>query len=290
MGTLARIDGFKFSYQRYLESKKRWLESVDLSKEYVVVDKIFCKACGKEKSLDMPERNFYIKCNCDCKARMEAQEAATAKRIEQAKLFKELNERTLPAEVRNASFYGIFDKYSSQDYITVCERCERFCTNFSAVRKSGRGIWLYGGYDTGKTYIAAAMLKTLQSEGVTVTFTTVSRIMEDLKATFVAGSGETEQSVMNIYCGVECLIIDGFTGVKSSKRGAESWQADRFCEIIRRRCDLNLPTVITCRRSIKELAADNLLPWEIVDRLTAKLVPMQLTEIQRKEKQESLEF
>ena len=287
---LEKIDGFSFSLERYLASKKRWLERIDLRKEYVVMDKIYCKACGRVKSVDMPERNFFINANCDCQERREAQERAAEKRIEQAKMFKELNERTLPAEVRGASFYGIFDKYSSQDYITICSRCEKFCTNFQAVKQSGRGIWLYGEYDTGKTYLAAAMLKSLQSEGVTVNFTTVGRIMEDLKATFGAGSTATEQSVMNLYCGVECLIIDGFTGIKSSKRGAESWQAERFCEIIRRRCDLNLPTVITCRRSIKELAADNLLPWEIVDRLTAKMVPFQLTEIQRKAKQEEIEF
>ena len=279
-----------FTPEKYEERKRHWLSTVDEENEYVVFDKIYCKHCRTEKSLDMPERYFYIKCACDCERKRAEQEARSRERIARARTYQEINARTLPAEVRGASFYRIVDSTSSENYITVCERCEKFCHNFQAVRQSGRGIWLYGGFDTGKTYLAAAILKTLQSEGVLCTFTTMERILEELKATYNNAATATEQGVMASYAKTDCLILDDFTGIKSSKRGAENWAADRFCEIIKRRYEQHLPTVITSRRSIKELATDGLLPREIVDKLVNKMVPLQLIESQRRARQQEIEF
>lgn len=279
-----------FTRERYEERKKHWLSTIDADNEYVLFDKIYCKHCRKEKSLDMPERNFYTKCPCPCESQKEKFERERQERMERAKAYQAINERTLPAEVRGASFYRIVDRTSSENYITICERCEKFCYNFQAVKQSGRGIWLYGGFDTGKTYLAAAILKTLQSEGVLCTFTTMERILEELKATYNNAATATEQGVMANYAKVDCLILDDFTGIKSSRKGAENWAADRFCEIIKRRYEQHLPTVITSRRSIKELATDGLLPREIVDKLVNKMVPLQLIESQRRATQQEIEF
>lgn len=279
-----------FTRERYEERKKHWLSTIDEENEYILFDKIYCKNCGTEKSLDMPERNFYVKCDCDCQRKRAVEEERRRERTARAKAYQEINDCTLPAEVRGASFYRIVDSTSSENYITVCERCEKFCHNFQAVKQSGRGIWLYGGFDTGKTYLAAAILKTLQSEGVLCTFTTMERILEELKATYNNAATATEQGVMASYAKTECLILDDFTGIKSSKRGAENWAADRFCEIIKRRYEQHLPTVITSRYSIRELATDGLLPREIVDKLVNKMVLLQLTESQRRARQQEIEF
>ena len=293
MGELARIgdtDIVKFTKEQYEQQKRRWLSTVDPRKEYIVFDKIYCAFCKKEKSLDMPERNFYTKCPCACETQKAKLEAERKDRIERVKSYQEINKRNIPVEVRGATFFGIVDSTSSEHYITVCERCEKFCHNFQAVKQSGRGIWLYGGFDTGKTYLAVAILKTLQSEGVLCTFTTMERILEELKATYNNAATATEQGVMASYAKVDCLILDAFTGIKSSRKGVENWAADRFCEIIKRRDEQHLPTVITSRCSIKELATDGLLPREIVDKLVNKMVPLQLTESQRRARQQEIEF
>ena len=293
MGELARIgdtDIVKFTKEQYEQQKRRWLSTVDPRKEYIVFDKIYCAFCKKEKSLDMPERNFYTKCPCVCETQKAKLEAERKDRQERVKSYQEINKRNIPVEVRGATFFGIVDRTSSENYITVCERCEKFCHNFQAVKQSGRGIWLYGGFDTGKTYLAVAILKTLQSEGVLCTFTTMERILEELKATYNNAATATEQGVMASYAKTDCLILDDFTGIKSSRKGVENWAADRFCEIIKRRDEQHLPTVITSRCSIKELATDGLLPREIVDKLVNKMVPLQLTESQRRARQQEIEF
>ncbi|MBQ7912163.1 MAG: ATP-binding protein [Clostridia bacterium] len=286
----ADIKSAIFTPEKYEERKRHWLSTIDEENEYIVFDRIYCKHCKTEKSLDMPEHYFYIKCGCDCERKRAEQEERRRERIARAKMYQEINERTLPAEVRKASFYGIVNSKSSENYLTVCERCETFCHNFQAVKQSGRGIWLYGGFDTGKTYLAAAILKTLQSEGVLCTFTTMERILEELKATYNNAATVTEQGVMASYAKTDCLILDDFTGIKSSRKGAESWAADRFCEIIKRRYEQHLSTVITSRYSIRELATDGLLPREIVDKLVNKMVPLQLIESQRRARQQEIEF
>ena len=278
--------------ERYKLAKKYYLENIDPNVEYVAGERIYCNLCRSEKSLDMPERNVYIKAHCDCEKQRLINEERQKERRELAQKYRAWNEQYLPAEVRGASFYGIVDGTSSDSYINVCERCEKFCRNFQAVKQSGRGIWLYGEFDTGKTYLAVAILKALQNEGVLCTFTTMERILEELKETYNNSTATaTEQSIMGRYSTVECLILDDFTGVKaSSRKGVENWASERFCEIVKRRHNRHLPTVITSRKTIRDLTTDGLLPMEIVDKLVNKMVLLQLTEKQRRARQEKIEF
>lgn len=279
------------SPERYKLAKKYQLENIDPNVEYVAGERIYCKLCRSEKSLDMPERNVYIKACCDCEKQRLINEERQKERLELVKKYRALNEKTLPVEVQGATFYGIVDGTSSDSYINVCERCEKFCRNFQAVKQSGRGIWLYGEFDTGKTYLAVAILKALQNDGVLCVFTTMESILDNLKATYNSSATTTEQSVMANYLTVECLIIDDFSGVKTSNRkGVDNWASERFCEIIKRRHDRHLPTVITSRKTIRDLTTDGLLPIEIVDKLVNKMVPLQLTEKQRRARQETIEF
>lgn len=291
MGDLKHIgESLYFTPERYKEMKSKQLAAIDTRTEYIAGDRIYCRACGGEKSVDLPMHNFYTKCACPCQQKKEKMEQRRRERMERAKIYRDINERILPAEVRRASFYGIIDATSSENYLNVCTRCEKFCENFQAVKESGRGIWLYGGFDTGKTYLAAAMLKRLQADGVPSLFTTLERILEELKTTYSNSSNVTEQGVMDSYVNVECLILDGFTGIKIPKRREENWAADKFCEIIRRRFEQNRPTVITSRDSIKELTTNGLLPRTIVDKLMNKMVSMQLTDNQRRVTQSKIEF
>ncbi len=291
MGELKHIgESLYFTPERYKEMKAKQFATIDTRTEYIAGERIYCRACGGEKSVDLPDYNFYTKCECPCQRKKDQAEQRRRERIERAKTYQAINERILPAEVRNASFYGIIDAKSSEHYMNACQRCEKFCNNFQAVKESGRGIWLYGGFDTGKTYLAAAILKRLQSDGVPSLFTSLERIFEELKATYSNSSNVTEQGVMESYVNVECLILDGFTGIKISKRGVENWAADKFCEIIKRRFEQNRPTVITSRDSIKELTTNGLLPRSIVDKLMNKMVSIHLTDNQRRATQSKIEF
>lgn len=295
MGDLKRVgdclSSKYFNPKSYEARKKYWLSTVDPQTEYAVYGRIYCKHCRGEKSVDMPERFFYTKCSCPCQEQARKREQERRNRIERVKRNRELNARLIPTETVGASFYRIFDEKSSEGYINTCLRCSSFCKKFGIVQTSGRGVWLYGGFDTGKTYLAVAILNELQNDGVLCCFTTMERILEELKATYGNASVTTEQAVISSYVDAECLILDDFSGIKaSSKRSSDGWASDKFCEIIKRRCDKHRPTIVTSRFSIRELTTEGLLPRGIVDKLVNKMVELKLVDKQRRAKQQEIEF
>lgn len=52
--------------ERYEKRKREILTGVDKSKEIVRGEIIFCRRCFCEKIADFPERNFIVKCSCEC--------------------------------------------------------------------------------------------------------------------------------------------------------------------------------------------------------------------------------
>lgn len=279
--------------EHYEAAKRAILTRFDPDTEYAAGDLIYCKHCGGLKVLDLPKKNVYLKCACPCIENRAKREKYAREQSERAAGYRELNENAVPADCANASFYewnadGMADL--TEEYLTGIERCEKFCINFGQVKESGRGIWLYGDADTGKTYIASAMLKTLQNEGIAAIFTTLSRILEEIKATYNKNSTDTEAAVIGRYTAADCLIIDNFTGIESGKRKADSFGVEKLTEIILRRYERKKPTVITARKSLKELYIGGRIPDSIVDKMQNRLVPILLTGNQRRAIQAQIEF
>lgn len=52
--------------ERYEKRKREILAGADKSKEIVRGEMIFCRRCWQEKIADFPERNFIVKCSCEC--------------------------------------------------------------------------------------------------------------------------------------------------------------------------------------------------------------------------------
>lgn len=279
------------SRERYRQNKARLLAEINPAKEYAVMGKIYCANCKAEISLDMPERNLYVKCVCDCESKRQAQEAYKKSRLDAAKKYRWQNEQVIPVEDGKASFYGIFDgQRASEDYINACSRCEKFCKVFPSLRDSGRGIWLCGEADSGKTYLAVAMLNKLQAEGSLCIFTTAERIFEELKATYKSDSNFSEREIMAKYSEVDCLFLDDFRGIKPAHAKADNWAESRFGEIVKRRYDKKRPTVITSRETIRDLSVKNMLSREIVEKLVNRQVVIRLTGTRRKAEQTEMEF
>lgn len=279
--------------EHYEAAKRAILTNYDPQTEYKAGDLIYCRHCGGKKTLDMPKKNIYLKCACSCIENRAKHEKYEREQRERAAVYRTMNESVVPADCVNASFFdwnadGMAD--TTEEYLTGIERCEKFCLNFGQVQESGRGIWLYGVADTGKTYIAAAMLKTLQKNGVAAIFTTLSRIFAEIKATYNKNATDTEESVIDRYTAADCLIIDNFTGIESGKRRTDVFGAEKLTEIILRRYERKKPTVITARQSLKDLFIAGRVPNEIVDKMQNRLVPILLTGNQRRAVQAQIEF
>lgn len=278
--------------EHYEERKAYVLSHVDDRTEYEEFGNVYCKSCGGKKTLDLPKKNVYVKCRCDCQEREVEQARREQERREKVKFIREWNESVFPAESSGATFFNWNDGKVklTEEYLTGIERCEKFCLNFQEVKRTGRGIWLYGDADSGKTYIAVAMAKKLQSDGVACIFTTLTRILEEIKAAYNKYSADTEMSVMEKYAVAECLIIDNFTGTDAVKRKSETFGTEKLTELISRRFEQKRPTVITARKSMKDLYVDGRISAEIIDKLQNRYVPILLTGNQRRVVQQAIEF
>lgn len=273
----------------YNERKKYWLSHIDEKQEYVVGDIIFCAHCQSKKSVDIKNK-FYVKAYCPCQERKQKADESRRARLEKARTYHEHNVELIPIDCQGARFSRIIRKDErSDDYVTACVRCEKFCRNFEEVKKKGRGLWLYGPSEAGKTYLTVAMLYALQEEGVPAIFTSAERILEEIKATY-RKEGNSASNVFAKYTTVDCLFVDNFRGFKGGKKGAESWASDQFNEIIRRRYEQNRPTVFTARQSIRDIFVDGLITQDVVDKLLNKQVQIEITGNRATHEQLGLEF
>ncbi len=267
------------SSAEYKELKRKALLGIDPKQEYTQGGAIYCRRCGKMKSFDEPDRGMYLNCVCECESTEQKARKDREEREYLARQYKQLNFNELGNTYRNADFSRLDVKGVTEEYLTAAERCERFCDNFAAVQKSGRGIWLYGASGVGKTHLTACMLNKLESAYLkTCIFTTLDRILTAIKATFRSYAGETEQGYLRALEVCDCLFLDDLGSMKLlGKTETGSFALDKLSDIICRRYDNRRPIVITSNRTIEDMAVSGELPRRICDRLIEREVVMQLT-------------
>ena len=267
--------------ERYEASKRYWLSTVDGVKDRKAGDRIICGFCGSEISVDMPEYNFYIKAKCDCRERKERKEELDALARKRASEYRAENSVLIPVELQGADFTKCLTEMYTSRYLETCQELERYCRNFYNELEKGRGVWLYGGCDTGKTYLAVCMLKILQEKGHTCLFTSQYRIAEEFRDTYNAKSEITERELMSKYAYVDCLIIDDFTKIKAGRKKEDLWFMDKLNELIKRRTDKHKPFIITSRESLKKLYTDDDIPLSIAEKLKRTMYGVELTDNKR---------
>lgn len=280
------------SPEEYKARKQAVLAKIDPQKEFVQGGEIYCKRCRRVKSYDAPERGMFMNCICECEAEAESERKKREARAALAENYRRMSFNEIGKDYEKAFFERLEMKNVTEEFITAAERCERFCRNFEAVQKSGRGIWLYGGEAVGKTHLAACILHELERDKTPCVFTTLERILSKLKATYKDNTQESEYEIMQRLTRVDCLIIDELQTVKPKGRSAgESWSIEKFSELIKSRYDYRHPTIITSRYSLKEMTIKGELPMTIADKLLERQVVMQITgEPRRQRDTTTIEF
>ena len=283
MGDLVHVGRYIGSRtkEQYEERKRFWLSTVDEKTERKAGDRILCGLCGSLISVDMPEMNFYVKARCGCRSKREEAERRQEEARERAKRYRNENEMLIPIDAQGADFYKCLDEKYTQHYLAVCEDLEKYCRTFGISLETGQGLWIYGPADSGKTYLAVCMLKTLQNNGYTCLFTSQYRIAEEFRDTYNAISDVTERELMNKYAFVDCLIIDDFTEMKLGRKKEDAWFIGKINELIKRRTDKHMPTIVTSRKTLRELYAGDAIPASMAEKFKRTMYSVELTDNKR---------
>lgn len=140
----------------------------------------------------------------------------------------------VPNEIKEASMDKIYMKDTTR-YETI-EWLHKFINNYPE-NQNQKGLYLYGNFGCGKTYLLSAMFNELAKHGVKSAIVYWPEFLRDLKASFQTDFNEKFEMVKK----VELLLIDDI--------GAEStsgWSRDEILgPILQYRMQAKLPTFFT---------------------------------------------
>lgn len=133
-------------------------------------------------------------------------------------------------------------------------------------QKERNGIFMVGGYGTGKTHLAAAIANQLMQGGTPVICMTMIDLLARIRETYDKSGAGTEAQVMRLYADVPLLIIDDL----GSEQPTE-WGSTTIFSIVNARYEAYMPTIVTSNCGADELV-QRMTPRDASDRNAQKTV------------------
>lgn len=127
------------------------------------------------------------------------------------------------------------------------EKAFNLCKDYAGDPSSS--LFIYGSYGTGKTHMAVAIARELLLQGRKVVFTSVPRLLFEIRKAFQEDTRETEAVYVEKYSSCEFLVLDDFGLEKTTE-----WARQTMDYIIYQRDNLLKPVVITSNLSLDEIA------------------------------------
>lgn len=167
----------------------------------------------------------------------------------------------IPKSIKNASMKDIYT--NDKNRITIIKELKNFINNYKE-KNNSKGIYLYGSFGSGKTYLIAALFNELAKSNVKSVIVHVPELLRDLKDSFSSGYSEKFNTLKK----TPLLLLDDI--------GAEyltSWGRDEVLEpILQYRMDEQLPTFFTSNFTIEELETHFSVTNNSIDKVKAKRI------------------
>lgn len=169
-----------------------------------------------------------------CKYRKEMNEAV--KHQKNMELFE------VPQELKKACMKDIDTK--DKNRYPVIKWIQNFIRNYEKDPHQ-KGLYLYGSFGAGKSYLIAAMFSELARHNIKSAIVFWPEFLRDLKSSF----GTTFDEKYNAIKRVPLLLIDDIGAEVTTEWGRD----EIFCPLIQYRMDENLPTFFTSNLDLKLL-------------------------------------
>lgn len=162
----------------------------------------------------------------------------------------------------------------------IMRAAKSYVANFTQFREQGKGLLLYGGVGTGKTFAAACIANALIDTGRTCLMTNFARVLNTL------WSIEEKQAYIDSFNQFDLLVLDDL----GAERRSEYAQEQVF-NVIDGRYRSGLPLIITTNLGIDKIKKpDTVGNARIYDRVLEMCHPIELSGQSRRRKKVAEEF
>lgn len=172
----------------------------------------------------------------------------------------------LPVRLKEAAISNIYTDDKSR--VEIIKKIKEFYDDYLQEQKDIKGIYLYGNFGVGKSYLIAALFNELAKKNVKSVIVHVPELLRTIKESFDTNYSDMFDLVKN----VPLLLLDDI--------GAEyltPWSRDEVLEpILQYRMDQSLPTFFTSNYNLKELEKHFVLGD---DRMKAKRIMERIIQI-----------
>ena len=237
--------------------------------------------CGKCNTPKQHRGEFLgivkiVPCICQCRA---VELAAEEQRRQREKLQERIKKQRLADFPESDMQHWTFSADDGADQ-RIMRAAKNYVANFAQFRKQGKGLLLYGGVGTGKTFAAACITNALIDTDRPCLMTNFARVLNTL------WSIEEKQAYIDSFNKFDLLVLDDL----GTERRSEYAQEQVF-NVIDGRYRAGLPLIITTNLSIEEIKKpDSVGNSRIYDRVLEMCHPVEVTGKSRRRQKVAAEF
>lgn len=225
---------------------------------------IHCSKCGtpRQKRFSLLGKLYEPRTMCQCQQAQNQRKTQELRRREFLDQVAKNRSIALPSpELRQHTFENDRGYNPSQ-----METAKKYVQNWEEFRKKSIGLLFWGGVGTGKSFLAGCIANALLDQGVKVTTTNFTRLLNQLTDLY-AGERNDFIDSFNRY---PLLIIDDL-GVERNSDFAR----EQVFHIIDSRYRSGLPTIVTTNLTLKEMKKPpDLARSRIYDRVLERCIPV----------------
>ena len=217
-----------------------------------------------------------VPCICKCRA---AELQAEERQKEQEKLQERIKRQRKAGFLESDMQHWTFSADDGADP-RIMRAAKKYVDNFAQFKEQGKGLLLYGGVGTGKTFAAACIVNALIDTGKPCLMTNFSRVLNTL------WDIEEKQAYIDSLNKFDLLVLDDL----GTERRSEYAQENVF-NVIDARYRAKLPLIITTNLSIEEIKKpDSVGNSRIYDRVLEMCHPVEVNGHSRRRKKVAADF
>jgi DNA replication protein DnaC len=274
-----RKSQYEAQYEAKREAQYEAQHETRCEAQYETQTRQTCPVCGRKnlvKTAQICGKLMHFRIMCECEEKEQKAKEELQKQRRKTERIAEIKSLSLLGRRYENSAFESSGTGTNPSFDTAFNHCKNYCEDYKQMLETGQGIYIYGGFGTGKTHLTACIANELMENFVPVLFTNLFEISKAIKATFNRGYSqsydnqsfhETEQSLIEKFSKINLLIFDDLGKEIFVKNESDTWLQNLLFNLINRRYNELKSTIFSSNYSLKELVEKRGLDEATADRI-----------------------